>query len=79
MGKRLPLGVPLAPAAEFRQQERHNVDRPDGVGLPAECRAKRWWQLLGTQHLTLHEHIRSRGTAAAFEQCFFVQWDLFWA
>ena len=25
----------IAPSAEFRQQERHNVDRPDGVGLPA--------------------------------------------
>ena len=37
------------------------------------------WQLLGTQHLTLHEHIRSRGAAAALKQCFFVQWDLFWA
>ena len=37
------------------------------------------WQLLGTQHLTLHEHIRSRGTATAFKQCFFVQWDLFGA
>ncbi len=35
------------------------------------------WQLLGTQYLTHHEHIRSRGRAAAFKQCFFVQWDLF--
>ena len=35
------------------------------------------WQLLRTQHLTLHEHIRSRGPAAAFKQCFFVQWTFF--
>ena len=35
--------VGRAPTAEFRQLERHNVDRPESVGLPAECRAKRWW------------------------------------
>ena len=35
------------------------------------------WQLLRTQHLKLHEHIRSRGPAAAFKQCFFVQWTFF--